>query len=150
MIVTILTIVYGTPMDHQTVVIVLSLNKKADHVDQDHVVETQTPDTINNATLHANADHHLLVRKRINNPRTNPLTNPRNKPVKPQVIAILLVIAHSMDALAVVHVSPGYKKVDHVVVIKNVILHVNVDFLVFVKNKNQTQDIFCILSNGNY
>jgi hypothetical protein len=66
MIVTILTIVYGTPMDHQTVVIVLSLNKKADHVDQDHVVETQTPDTINNVTLHVNVGHPLLVKRRAN------------------------------------------------------------------------------------
>jgi hypothetical protein len=99
------------------------------------VEETQTLDTINNVTLHANADHHLLVKRKINNiPLTNLRTNPRNKRVNPQVIAILLVIAHSMDTLVVVHVSHGYKKVDHVVVIKNVILHVNVDFLAFVKN----------------
>jgi hypothetical protein len=66
MIVTIHAIVYGTPMDHQTVVHVYHGNKKVDHADLDHVEETQTPDTINNATLHVNADHHLPVKRRAN------------------------------------------------------------------------------------
>jgi hypothetical protein len=66
MIVMIHAIVYGTLKDHQTVVHVYHGNKKADHVDLDHVVETQTPDTINNVTLHVNVDHPLLVKRRAN------------------------------------------------------------------------------------
>jgi hypothetical protein len=49
MIATILTIVYGTPMDPLTVVIVLPLNKKVDHA-----VAIWTRNIKNNVTLHVN------------------------------------------------------------------------------------------------
>jgi hypothetical protein len=146
-------------MDPLTVVTVLPLNKK-----EDHAVVIWTRNIKNNVILHAIVDLPLLVKRRTNSITRTNLINPRNKPVKPQVIAIPLVIAFStpIETLIVDPVSHGYKKVGHVVVIwtlsskDNVILHVNADILevvnslASVKNKNQTQDIFCILSNGNY
>jgi hypothetical protein len=152
MIVIPLTIVYGTPMDHQTVVHVYHGNKKEDHADQDHVVETQTPDTINNATLHANVDHHLLVKRRVNKiPHINiqNKTKPLNQPlVKPRMIVIPLATAYGtpMDPLIVVPVYHGNKKVDHVDLdhvveirtpdtINNATLHANADHHLPVKRR---------------
>jgi hypothetical protein len=54
--VTIQTIAYGTPTDHQTVAHVYPGNKQEDHVARAAVAETLTRDTKNNATLHANVD----------------------------------------------------------------------------------------------
>jgi hypothetical protein len=54
--VTIQTIAYGTPTDHQTAVPVYPGNKQEDHVARAAVVETLTRDIKNNATLHANVD----------------------------------------------------------------------------------------------
>jgi hypothetical protein len=54
--VTIQTIAYGTPTDHQTAVHVSLGNKQEDLVARAAVVETLTRDTKNNATLRASVD----------------------------------------------------------------------------------------------
>jgi hypothetical protein len=147
-----LAIAYGTLTDHQTVDPVYHGNKKVDHVDQDHVEETQTLDTINNATLHVNVDHHLPVKRRIIQiPHIHLLnkTKPLNKTlVKPLMIAIPLTIAYGilMDHQTVVHVYHGNKKVDHADLahveetqtldtINNATLHANADHHTLVKRR---------------
>jgi hypothetical protein len=52
----VLTIAYGTPMDPLIAVHVSLGNKQEDHVAQAAVAETLTRDIKNNATLHANVD----------------------------------------------------------------------------------------------
>jgi hypothetical protein len=145
-IVTPLAIAYGTLTDHQTVAPVSPGNKKAYHADQDHVAETQTPDTINNVTLHANVDHHLPVKRRANK---IPHINLLNKTlVKPLMIVTILTIAYGTltDHLTVAPVYPGNKKVDHadqdhvvetqtLDTINNAIHHANVDHHLPVKRR---------------
>jgi hypothetical protein len=103
-------------------------------VDQDHVVETQTLDTINNVTLHAFVGQHTLVKRRINKIPIV-LFHLVVKPLMIVMEVLTIVYTHPMGHLTVVPVSLGNKRVDHAVVIwdrsikNNVIPLVNVDIL---------------------
>jgi hypothetical protein len=131
----VLTIAYGTPMDPLIAVHVSLGNKQEDHVAQAAVAETLTRDIKNNATLRASVDLEHVTNEppliKINNipikaqnkinilhikvqTKIRPLNKPLVKPLMIVMEVLTIAYTHPTDHHTVVHVYLGNKQEDHV------------------------------------